>query len=157
MRGSFICRGSLHFQSFVIFFLGVHKEKVEFNNGRRCPIPYGTRGWHTSLSQQVIHLWRGKHCESLVNPHRSITASLFSAVCISIMIYRICLQFLFTAFFACWSFFCRSAAGSSSLEQTLPPEENTANRLVEQIQELIEFLANRWGMAVLWEPLSSNI
>ncbi|KAL9973951.1 hypothetical protein ACROYT_G020474 [Oculina patagonica] len=35
-----------------------------------------------------------------------------------------------------------SAAGSSSLDQALPPEENTANRLVEQIQELIEFLAN---------------
>ena len=38
----------------------------------------------------------------------------------------------------------RSAAGGSSLNITLPPEENSANRLVEQIQELIEFLANRW-------------
>lgn len=42
--------------------------------------------------------------------------------------------------------FPRSVAGSSSLNQTLPPEENSANRLVEQIQELIEFLANRWEM-----------
>ena len=38
---------------------------------------------------------------------------------------------------------CRSVAGSSSLDQTLPLEENNANRLVEQIQELIDFLANR--------------
>lgn len=35
-----------------------------------------------------------------------------------------------------------SAAGGSSLNIALPPEENSANRLVEQIQELIEFLAN---------------
>ena len=39
--------------------------------------------------------------------------------------------------------FCRTTAGSGSLDHTLPPEENNANRLVEQIQELIEFLANR--------------
>ncbi|XP_068703466.1 protein furry homolog-like isoform X2 [Montipora foliosa] len=35
-----------------------------------------------------------------------------------------------------------TSAGSSSREESLPPEENSANRLVEQIQELIEFLAN---------------
>lgn len=35
-----------------------------------------------------------------------------------------------------------TAAGSSSQDNSLPPEENNANRLVEQIQELIEFLAN---------------
>ena len=39
--------------------------------------------------------------------------------------------------------FFRNTAGSNSLDGTLPPEENNANRLVEQIQELIEFLANR--------------
>ena len=40
-------------------------------------------------------------------------------------------------------FVFRSAAGCSSLDQTLPPNENNANRLVEQIQELVDFLANR--------------
>ncbi|XP_029213132.2 LOW QUALITY PROTEIN: protein furry homolog [Acropora millepora] len=35
-----------------------------------------------------------------------------------------------------------TSAGSSSPEKRLPPEENSANMLVEQIQELIEFLAN---------------
>lgn len=53
-------------------------------------------------------------------------------------------QHVVVRLFAVFAFLlCRSAAGSSSLEQTLPPEENSANRLVEQIQELIEFLANR--------------
>lgn len=41
-------------------------------------------------------------------------------------------------------FFFRTSAGSSSPEKRLPPEENSANMLVEQIQELIEFLANRF-------------
>ena len=41
-------------------------------------------------------------------------------------------------------FISRTAAGSSSQDDSLPPEENSANRLVEQIQELIEFLANRY-------------
>lgn len=41
-------------------------------------------------------------------------------------------------------FFLRTSAGSSSPEKRLPPEENSANMLVEQIQELIEFLANRF-------------
>ena len=40
--------------------------------------------------------------------------------------------------------FFRTSAGSSSPEKRLPPEENSANMLVEQIQELIEFLANRF-------------